>query len=138
MTIPSPVLEAVDGAFLVLLFFMAWSAGQYALRALLRAAKARYYGPELKAAWSIFALFVGLILRVGMHWLSRHAANHGLHWPWLVPVSPVVILASTIVTAWAGVCWIRTVIPLRCGTQSWMVASAIAFAFGVYFALGGY
>jgi len=137
ITIPSPILEAVDGTFLILLFFMAFSSGQYAGRSSLRAYRAGVYPEEVRAAWAIFALFIGLILRVGMHWLSRHAANHGFHWPWLAPVAPIVILASTVVTAWAGICWIRIVIPLRCARRSWIVASALALTFGFYMALGG-
>lgn len=147
MEIPSPILEAVDGAFLVLLFFMTWSAAQYTAREHRRARVAGYYGPQVKAAWSIFMLFVGLMMRVGIHWLSRHAADHGYHWPWLRPIIPEVILVSTIITAWAGVCWIRTVMPPhptrspwfppRCARRSWMVAAAIAMTFGVYMALGG-
>ena len=138
--VPGPLLEAVDGAFLVLLFFMFGTTSHYATRMAARdwhssRRLVNRWSIETKASWALAIIFLGLILRVGSHWCLRHAANHGLHWDALVSAGPAIILVSTVMTTWGSVCWIRTVIPLRFGSQAWTAASVIAIAFGVGMAL---
>ena len=139
MHVPSPVLEAVDGMFLVMLIFMLGTTSRYAVRTTGRSTRHGDWGPwkwsvEAKAAWALAIIFFGLILRVGAHWSLRHAAGHGLHWEALVAAGPAVVLVSTLLTTWGSVCWIRTIIPLQCGPWGWTAAAIFAAAFGVYMA----
>jgi hypothetical protein len=142
MHVPSQILEAVDGTFLVLLIFIFGTTFQYMVKMTHQSIRTEGEGwrpnrwsIRAKASWALATIFFGLILRVGSHWSLRHAAGHGLHWEWLTESGPAIVLFSTVLTTWGSVCWIRTVIPLRFGAQSWTAATVLAVVFGVYMAM---
>jgi hypothetical protein len=136
---PNVLLEIVDGTFLMLLFFKFGTTARYTVLSTRRDILASgwnplTWGPESKAAWALTVIFAGLILRVGSHWSLRHAASHGLDWHAFTDQGPNIVLVSTMMTIWGGICWIRTVIPLRCGPVTWTWAVIFAVAFGVWMA----
>ena len=153
--LPGQLVEAGNGMMLVLFLAVAISAGIYIYRQLRRVvAKFGHVGvqdlfriayPELKAAWSVAVLFSGLFVRTLDVWLVRHIENHGEVPGGVVAAlaTPVLIL-TTFPIAWGAICWMRTVMPLRCHGRprldrllryAWGVLAIAAIAFGVWMAL---
>jgi uncharacterized membrane protein len=147
--IPAHVVEAGNGATLVLLAAMMISAFVYFLRELARLRRRRDGILELlqatyvegKAAWAISVLAFGLFLRVGISWWIQHVENHGGKIdPALQPLVLTLLMFSYVPLLWGAVCWIRVVMPLSCPRwprvdaalrSSWLVLAAVALAFGI-------
>ncbi len=134
--LPGPIIEAGNGMMLVLFGAMLVSAFSYFMREVRRLGwrPMRIYA-ESKASWAVTILFFGIFVRVGDIWLIRHIENHGGHpSEGLGVVAQAVLIASSIPIVWGSICWMRSVLPLRCGAWAWAVIAVGAIVFGVYMA----
>lgn len=157
--LPGQLVEAGNGMAMILFLAMAISATVYILRHMSRVAhrRAKFDGmqtwrdllsvvyPEIKAALAIATMCYGLTLRTADVWLLSHIENHGgKPAPALAALATPMLIASTFPIVWGAICWMRTVMPLRCPhwprldaalRWAWVVLALAAIGFGVYEAL---
>jgi len=145
-SLPQPLLLALNGILLILLAACLYSAAQYFVQQLRYAsaddvedvnlpARLRRVYVESKASFAAAILFFGLFLRIGSIWGLEWCDLHRPRDHWLIPVLAGVLVFSEIPTIWGAVCWMRAVLPLRCGIWAWPLMVAGALVFGVGMAL---
>lgn len=134
--LPLPLLLALNGAIMILLAAMLGSAVIYLWTKLQEYGGARDVYIECKGALALVTFLIGLEIRTTVIWyvqMLQHSGrppNDGLL-SWVTAL----LIVGAIPMAWGCVCWMRVVLPYRCGPWTWVAIAGGALAFGVGVAL---